>query len=97
MSLQTSKYILTYSIDGKKDTLEVLVKLVFKEGYIRNGENIVKCVVLVNGSIEDREDINHYLNTKLAINDIYPEYKNKIKREARNNNKNFRTIKEILK
>lgn len=92
-----SKYVLTYSVDGRKEELEIIATIKQREGKIEKNQCVYECVIDINGTRVERVDINNYLNAKFAIDDVYKEYKDKLKQKYRALGKSFRTLTEKFK
>lgn len=92
-----SKYVLTYSADGKKDNLEIIAQIRQRDAKIEDYQCVHECVLFINGSLVKRDDIENYVNAEFAIEDIYEEYKTELKRKHRAEGKSFRTLKENFK
>lgn len=92
-----SKYVLKYSVDDRNDEFEIVAIIRQRDGKIKSHECVHVCLIEINGSRIDRPDIENYVNARFAIDDIYKEYKDKLKHKYRSLGKKFRTIKEEFK
>ena len=92
-----SKYVLKYTVDGRKEELEIVAIIRQREGKIERHQCVYQCIININGSRIDRPDVENYVNARFAIDDIYKEYKDKLRRKYRAQGKTFRTICEEFK
>lgn len=92
-----SKYVLSYSIDDIKDELEIIATIRQKDGKIERNQNVYECVIDIDGTRIEKPEVMNYVNAKFAIDDIYNEYKSKLKQKCRAEGKKFRTINESFK
>jgi hypothetical protein len=89
-------YKLSYTIDNKPNDLIVEVKLVKHEGMGESFQNIYYGVIYVDGHVyEDRWNLSHCVNAKLAVEEIGNELKEELKKKLRSEGKAFR-LKEII-
>lgn len=92
-----SKYKLSYTLNREPKDLILDVELRQTEGIPKRFQNIWQGFATLDGKPYEEEDLSHCVNAKLAATRIGQKLRNKLKDDAKRENKVFRIKNEEIK